>query len=78
VSVRLRDGRALSRSLDLVYGNPAKPMSREAHLAKFRRNVGSALKPLPRKNADAVIEMVEQIEDVEDVRHISELLVPTA
>jgi 2-methylcitrate dehydratase PrpD len=78
VSVRLRDGRALSRSLDLVYGNPAKPMSREAHLAKFRRNVGSALEPLPRKNADAVIEMVEQLEDVEDVRHISELLVPTA
>jgi aconitate decarboxylase len=78
VSVRLRDGRALSRSLDLVYGNPAKPMSREAHLAKFRRNVGSALEPLPRENADAVIEMVEQIEDVEDVRHISELLVPTA
>ena len=78
VSVRLRDGRALSRSLDLVYGNPAKPMSREAHLAKFRRNLGSALEPLPRNNADAVIEMVEQIEDVEDVRHISELLVPTA
>ena len=38
VSVRLNDGRDLSCSIDTVYGNPAKPMTREAHLNKFRRN----------------------------------------
>jgi aconitate decarboxylase len=76
VSVRLRDGHALSRSIDVVYGNPAKPMSREAHLAKFRRNFASALNPLPLENADALIEIMDRIEDVQDVRHISNLLVP--
>jgi aconitate decarboxylase len=78
VSVRLSSGRALSRSIDTVYGNPAKPMSREAHLAKFRRNFGSALHLLPARNADALIEMVEAIEKVTDVRQISELLKPAA
>jgi 2-methylcitrate dehydratase PrpD len=47
VTVRLKDGRELSRTIDTVYGNPAKPMSREAHLAKFRGNFQSAFNPLP-------------------------------
>jgi hypothetical protein len=48
VTVRLKDGRELARTIDTVHGNPATPMSREAHLAKFRRNFSSALNPLPR------------------------------
>ena len=43
MSVRLKDGREFARTIDTVYGNPAKPMTRDAHLAKFRRNFGAAL-----------------------------------
>ena len=78
VSVRLSDGRELSRSIDVVYGNPAKPMSREAHLAKFRRNFSSSLNPLPPQNADTLIEMVDGIEDLRDARQLSDLLMPAA
>jgi aconitate decarboxylase len=78
VTVRLKDGRQLSRTITTVYGNPAKPMSREAHLAKFRANFSSALHPLPAANADRLIEMMDGIDRLEDVRRIGELLVPAA
>jgi aconitate decarboxylase len=78
VTVRLSRGRELSRRIDTVYGNPAKPMSREAHLAKFRRNFSSAVNALPARNADALIETLDGIEHVPDVRQISELLKPAA
>jgi aconitate decarboxylase len=77
VRVRLKDGRELWCTIDTVYGNPAKPMSREAHLAKFRRNFESALNPLPMANADRLIEMLDGIEHLQDVRHVGELLVPS-
>ena len=76
VSVRLNDGRDLSRSIDTVYGNPAKPMTREAHLNKFRRNFASALNPMPAGNADRLIDMLDDVEHVDDVRRIGDLLVP--
>jgi aconitate decarboxylase len=78
VTVRLKSGRELSRTIETVYGNPAKPMSREAHVAKFRRNFASALNPLPAENADNLIEMLNRIEHLGDVRDIGELLVPAA
>ena len=77
VVVRLQDGRELSRTIDTVYGNPAKPMTREAHLAKFRRNFETTLNPLPSTNADRLIEMLDTIEHLDDVREIGALLVPT-
>ncbi len=78
VSVTLNDGRRLSRTIETVYGNPAKPMSRDAHLAKFRRNFESSRDPLPAANADRLIEMMDRIEHLEDVRRIGDLLVPAA
>ncbi len=77
VVVRLKDGRALSRTIDTVYGNPAKPMTREAHLAKFRHNFETALLPLPPDNSDRLIEMLDAIEHLGDVREIGALLVPS-
>lgn len=76
VRIRLKDGRELSRTIDTVYGNPAKPMNREAHLAKFQRNFASALNPLPAENAERLVEILDSIEHLVDVRRIGELLVP--
>ncbi len=76
VVVRLKDGREISRTIDTVYGNPAKPMTREAHLDKFRCNFETALNPLPPGNADRLIELFDAIEEVGDVRDIGALLVP--
>lgn len=76
VTVALRDGRRLARTLDVVYGNPAKPMTREAHLEKFRRNVAHARGDLPAENADRLIALVDGLEDVDDVRVLVDLMVP--
>ena len=31
--------------IDAVYGNPAKPMTRDAHIAKFLANAASTARP---------------------------------
>ncbi len=78
VTVRLKDGRQFFRTIDIVYGNPMKPMSRDAHLGKFRRNFASSRYPLPEQNAERLIEMLDGIEEIDDVRRIGDLLVPAA
>ncbi len=47
VTMELSDGRWLRAEIDVVYGNPLKPMKREDQLAKFRVNAAGAAKPLP-------------------------------
>jgi aconitate decarboxylase len=76
VMIRLHDGREFARTIATVYGNPARPMSREAHLNKFRRNFAAALNPLPAENADRLIALVDRLEDLGDVRQLGDLLQP--
>jgi 2-methylcitrate dehydratase PrpD len=76
VEVRLDGGARHQITLDIVYGNPGNPMTREAHLAKFRRNWRAAAGPLPAANAARLIDRVDGIESLGDVREIVDLLVP--
>ena len=62
VRIMLRDGRTLSKSLTAIYGNPANPMTREAHLEKFRTNARAAARPLPEANIAATIAMIDDLE----------------
>jgi 2-methylcitrate dehydratase PrpD len=75
VTVRLRDGGSHSASVETVYGNPAKPMSREEHLAKFRRNVAFC-GTVPPVQGEALIQVVDTLESVDDVRGLVDLLMP--
>jgi len=68
VTIRLADGAAHECTLDVVYGNPARPMSRDAHLAKFRRNLQASAEPLASASAGALIAIVDELENIEDVR----------
>ncbi len=76
VDMTLKDGRTLSKRIEVVYGNPAKPMTREAHLDKFRRNWATALRPLDPANAEALIARVDALEDESDVGGFVDLMVP--
>ena len=76
VTVTLKNGDTLKRTQDLIYGNPAKPMTQEAHLAKFRTNWRSSALPLPSENAERLIEAVDGIDTIGDVREIVSLLMP--
>jgi aconitate decarboxylase len=67
VVVRLNDGATHETSVSEVYGSPARPMGREAHLAKFRANWLSGAKPLPEAAGERLIELVDELESVRDV-----------
>ncbi len=75
VTVRLGSGAELTRSVSVVYGNPAKPLTRDAHLQKFRTNLGFAAGPVPAANADALIAMVDALEELDDTRRLVDLMV---
>ena len=49
VEVNLRDGRSDTERVDVMYGNPARPMARVAQLEKFSRNCAAAARPIPRR-----------------------------
>ena len=75
VTVGMRDGTGYTATAETVYGNPRKPMSREAHLRKFRENLAFAVGPIPEGNAEALIALIDDLETLTDVRRIVDLLV---
>ncbi|EDP64511.1 MmgE/PrpD [alpha proteobacterium BAL199] len=75
VTVTRHSGANVSRTLSVIYGNPAKPMSHEAHLAKFRGNLAFAHGPVPAGNADTLIALVDDLESLDDARRLVDLMV---
>jgi 2-methylcitrate dehydratase PrpD len=75
VTVRLTSGAEHAVTLGVVYGNPAKPMRREAHLRKFRTNLAFAAGPVPAANADTLIAVVDELEGLDDARRLVDLVV---
>ena len=73
VTLKLRDGREFTSSQSIVYGNPQKPMTREAHLAKFHANWRAAA--MPPGNAARLVALVDDIEAVSDMRKLVDLMV---
>ena len=76
LALELKDGSRHEITIEVVYGNPAKPMTRDAHLGKFRRNWAAAAKPLSAENADRLIALVDDLESVDDVSTLVDLMVP--
>jgi aconitate decarboxylase len=76
VQIKLKDGRLLDWSCDVMLANPARPLSQEAHLAKFRRCWDFAAEPLGETKREALIGMVDRLEDVADIRDLVRLLTP--
>ncbi len=70
VVITLRDGTVLDRAVEAVYGHPDNPMTREAHLAKFKRNCRDGRKDIPSAQADAMIETVDELESLQDVAEL--------
>ncbi|MGH6917335.1 MAG: MmgE/PrpD family protein, partial [Geminicoccaceae bacterium] len=75
VAVTLAGGATHAIDVAQVYGSPARPLSREAHLAKFRRNWASGALPLPEAAGEALAARVEALEEVGDVNELADLLV---
>jgi len=73
VAVALRSGRSLEARVARMYGSPAHPMSRDAHLAKLRRNWTSGARHLGEAAVEELIRRVDQLETVGDAREITAL-----
>ena len=77
VEVNLRDGRSDTERVDVMYGNPARPMTRVAQLEKFSRNCAAAARPIAPEAAERVIATVARLESLSDVTALVDDLVPT-
>jgi 2-methylcitrate dehydratase PrpD len=64
---RLKDGRVLDVSIDKLLGTPQRPLSREAHLAKFRACCAFGLGRANPELEDALIEAADQLTELTDV-----------
>jgi 2-methylcitrate dehydratase PrpD len=70
--INLRDGRCWERRIDTPIGHPDNPLSRERHLAKFRKcwSIGG----MPAEQGEALIALVDEIEQCPDVAQVAGLL----
>ena len=76
VEIALRDGRSETERVEVMYGHPARPMTRAAQLEKFRRNCEAAARPIPPEAAERVIAAVARLESLPDVAALVDDLVP--
>ena len=73
VTVHLRGGAELSWSCEVMLANPARPLTTEQHLAKFRRCLDFAETPLAASTEARLIETVDRLDALEDVRVLGTL-----
>ena len=74
--IRLKSGQVYERSVERALGHPDNPLSREQHLAKFRRCWEAGAGHLPPDNCQGLIDLVDRLEDVPAVEEIVGLLTP--
>ena len=74
--IRLKSGQMYEQSVERALGHPDNPLSREQHLAKFRRCWEAGASHLPPASCQALIDLVDRLEDVPTVEEIVGLLTP--
>lgn len=67
VVVRLKGGTEHTWSCETMLANPARPLTREQHLAKFQRCVDFAASPLAPDVPRRLIEIVDRLEAIKNV-----------
>ena len=76
VSVRLKDGTRHDWHCAAMLASASRPLSRDQHLAKFRRCWHFAAETLDQATGEKLIEQVDRLETITDVRDLSSLLTP--
>ncbi len=75
VTIVLQDQSEHYIQMDAVYGAPARPMTRDAALAKFRTNCSLGKKPISTAQVEDLIKQIEHLEEVADVTQIVDLMI---
>ena len=78
VTAHLGSGRTLRVEVPHTLGSPARPLSRDQHLAKFRRCWSRAPQPLAGNAAERLVHLVDGLEELDDCNRIAALTRPGA
>ena len=78
VTAHLKDGRTLRVGVPHTLGSPERPLSREQHLAKFRRCWSYGAQPLAAAAADRLIHLVDHLDEVDNSNALVALTHPAA
>ncbi|MGA0055271.1 MAG: MmgE/PrpD family protein [Steroidobacteraceae bacterium] len=70
VEVQLRSGRTEQLPLRAVLGAPGRPLTRERHLAKFRRAATAGLKPLSEQSISKLIHLIDELPAISDMTQL--------
>ena len=76
VTIALVSGETLHWHCEAMLASPARRLSRDQHLTKFRRCWSFAQAPMPDRQSDDLIDMVDHLASVTDVRSLTRLLSP--
>jgi aconitate decarboxylase len=76
VTIGLTNGQELHWRCEAMLASPTRRLTREQHLAKFRRCWDFAQSPMPDSQRDALIDMVDELDGSADVRALCRLLAP--
>ena len=71
VVITLKDGTVLRWHCDIMLANPARRLTGEQHLTKFRRCLDFAQEPLRDGTGDTLIGLVDRLEQLTDVRELT-------
>jgi 2-methylcitrate dehydratase PrpD len=74
MEIALHSGARLATRIEVVYGNPAKPMTREAHIAKFMANAAAGVRAVPAEQARTLVQLIDGLEEIKDATRIVDLL----
>ena len=75
VKVEKKDGRILSRRVDIPKGQPENPMTWDEYVEKFKSCANYAAKPLKPENLNQWVHQVETLESIENVDGLAQLLI---
>lgn len=78
VTVYLKDGRTLRVDVPHTLGSPERPLSREQHLAKFRRCWSCGAQPLADAAAEELIRLIDGLDDLDNSNALVALTRPAA
>ena len=67
VTIRLKDGRSFSKTVDKVRGSPGNPLTRDELLAKYRLCAGRVLKGERLERSVSLLEGLENVPRVADL-----------
>lgn len=73
VTVRLKNGTDLSWHCETMLAHPARPLTNEQHLTKFRRCLDFSAASLSPGSGERLIETVDRLEELDDVRLLANM-----